>query len=319
MSAYSEASRAVFEVFNDTTPLVEGLSIDEAFLDIRGLERIAGTPEQIATRLRCDVRDRVGLPVTVGVARTKFLAKVATGTAKPDGLLVVPPDEELPFLHPLPVERVWGVGPATAKRLHAWNVRTVGELAALSEATLVAMLGRAAGRQLHTLAHNRDVRRVEPRRRRRSVGAQRALGRGRHTAQEVDATLVALVDRIARRLRAARRIGRTVVLRLRFGDFERATRSHTLPFATASTDAILAVARVLLASSQREVERRGLTLVGVAVSMLEDDTPRQLAFGAADALDAAVDAVRDRFGTSAITRAVLVGRDSGVAMPQLPD
>jgi DNA polymerase-4 len=244
---------------------------------------------------------------------------VATGTAKPDGLLVVPPDEELAFLHPLPVERVWGVGPATAKRLHAWNVRTVGELAALSEATLVAMLGRAAGRQLHTLAHNRDVRRVEPRRRRRSVGAQRALGRGRHTAQEVDATLVALVDRIARRLRAARRIGRTVVLRLRFGDFERATRSHTLPFATASTDAILAVARVLLASSQREVERRGLTLVGVAVSMLEDDTPRQLAFGAADALDAAVDAVRDRFGTTAITRAVLVGRDPGVAMPHLPD
>jgi DNA polymerase-4 len=317
--AYVDASRRMFEVFEDHSPLVEGLSIDEAFLDIRGLERIAGKPERIATRLRSDVRDRVGLPVTVGIARTKFLAKVASGIAKPDGLLVVPPDEELAFLHPLPVERVWGVGPATAKRLHAWNVRTVGELAALSETTLVAMLGRAAGRQLHALAHNRDVRRVEPRRRRRSVGAQRALGCGRHTAQEVDATLVALVDRIARRLRAARRIGRTVVLRLRFGDFERATRSHTLPFATASTDAILAVARVLLASSQREVERRGLTLVGVAVSMLEDDTPRQLAFGAADALDAAVDAVRDRFGTSAITRAVLVGRDSGVAMPQLPD
>ena len=317
--AYVDASRRMFEVFEDHSPLVEGLSIDEAFLDIRGLERIAGTPEQIATRLRCDVRDRVGLPVTVGVARTKFLAKVASGTAKPDGLLVVPPDEELAFLHPLPVERVWGVGPATAKRLHAWNVRTVGELAALSEATLVAMLGRAAGRQLHTLAHNRDVRRVEPRRRRRSVGAQRALGRGRHTRQEIDATVVALVDRIARRLRAARRIGRTIVLRLRFGDFERATRSHTLPFATASTDTILAVARVLLASSQRDVERRGLTLVGVSVSMLEDDTPRQLAFGAADALDAAVDAVRDRFGTTAITRAVLVGRDPGVAMPHLPD
>jgi DNA polymerase-4 len=163
------------------------------------------------------------------------------------------------------------------------------------------------------------VRRVEPRRRRRSVGAQRALGRGRHTAQEIDATLVALVDRIARRLRAARRIGRTVVLRLRFGDFERATRSHTLPFATASTDTILTVTRVLLASSQREIGRRGLTLVGVSVSMLEDDTPRQLAFGGADALDAAVDAVRDRFGTRAITRAVLVGRDPDVAMPQLPD
>jgi DNA polymerase-4 len=257
--------------------------------------------------------------VTVGVARTKFLAKVASGAAKPDGLLVVPPDEELAFLHPLPVERVWGVGPATAKRLNAWNIFTVGELAAFSEETLVAMLGRAAGRQLHALAHNRDLRRVEPRRRRRSVGAQRAIGRGRHTPQEIDATLVALVDRIARRLRGGRRIGRTVVLRLRFGDFERATRSHTLPIATASTDTILAVARALAATTQREIERRGLTLVGVSVAMLEDDTPRQLAFGAADAIDAAVDAVRDRFGTTAITRAVLVGRDPGIAMPQLPD
>ena len=317
--AYVDASRRMFEVFDDHSPLVEGLSIDEAFLDVRGLERIAGTPEQIAARLRADVRARVGLPVTVGIARTKFLAKVASGVAKPEGVLVVPPADELAFLHPLPVERVWGVGPATAKRLHAWNVRTVGELAALSEATLVAMLGRAVGRQLHALAHNRDLRRVEPRRRRRSVGAQRAIGRGRHTAQEIDATLVALVDRIARRLRAARRIGRTVVLRLRFGDFERATRSHTLPFATASTDTILAVARALFASTQREVERRGLTLVGVSVALLEDDAPRQLAFGAPEALDAAVDAVRDRFGTSAITRAVLVGRDPGVAMPQLPD
>jgi DNA polymerase IV len=265
------------------------------------------------------VRERVGLPVTVGVARTKFLAKVASGVAKPDGLLVVTPEEELAFLHPLPVENVWGVGPATAKRLHAWGVRTVGELAALSEETLVAMLGRAVGRQLHALAHNRDLRRVEPRRRRRSVGAQRAIGRGRHTAQEIDAALVALVDRITRRLRAARRIGRTVVLRLRFDDFERATRSHTLPIATASTETILTVARALLASTQREVERRGLTLVGVSVAMLEDDTPRQLALGTADALDAAVDEVRNRFGTSAITRAVLVGRDAGISMPQLPD
>ncbi|HET8527831.1 MAG TPA: DNA polymerase IV [Gaiellaceae bacterium] len=317
--AYVDASRRMFEVFEDHSPVVEGLSIDEAFLDVGGMERCAGTPEQIATRLRAAVRERVGLPVTVGVARTKFLAKVASGVAKPDGLLVVPPDGELAFLHPLPVERVWGVGPATAKRLHAWNVRTVGQLAALSEETLVAMLGRAAGRHLHALARNRDFRRVEPRRRRRSVGAQRAVGRGRHTPREVDATLVALVDRVARRLRAARRIGRTVVLRLRFGDFERATRSHTLPFATASTETILAVVRGLVAATQCEIERRGLTLVGVSVALLEDDTPRQLAFGAADALDAAVDAVRDRFGTGAITRAVLLGRDPGIAMPQLPD
>ncbi len=318
-SAYTEASRAMFAVFEDTSPVVEGLSIDEAFLDVRGMERIAGTPEQIALRLRAAVRERVGLPVTVGVARTKFLAKVASGVAKPDGLLVVPPDRELAFLHPLPVECVWGVGPATARRLHAWNVRTVGELAALSESTLVAMLGRAAGRQLSALAHNRDRRRVEPGRRRGSIGSQRALGRGRHSAETIDATLVGIVDRIARRLRAARRVGRTVVLRLRFGDFERATRSHTLPFATASTQAILVTARALLATTMPSIERRGITLIGCSVAMLEADRPRQLLLGPEEALDAAVDAIRDRFGSAAITRGVLLGRDPGFSMPLLPD
>src|SRR5438067_2988882 len=218
-SAYVEASRAMFAVFEDASPVVEGLSIDEAFLDVRGMERIAGSPVEIAVRLRAAVRERVGLPVTVGVARTKFLAKVASGVAKPDGLLLVPAEGELAFLHPLPVECVWGVGPATATKLQAWNVRTVGELAALSESTLVAMLGRAAGRQLSALAHNRDFRRVEPGRRRGSIGSQRALGRGRHSAEAVDATLVGIVDRIARRMRTARRVGRTVVLRLRFADF----------------------------------------------------------------------------------------------------
>ncbi len=318
-SAYTEASRAMFAVFEDTSPVVEGLSIDEAFLDVRGMERIAGTPAQIAVRLRAAVRERVGLAVTVGVARTKFLAKVASGVAKPDGLLVVPPDCELAFLHPLPVECVWGVGPATARRLQAWHVRTVGELAALSESTLVAMLGQASGRHLHALARNRDFRRVEPGRRRGSIGSQRALGRGRHSPAAVDATLVGIVDRIARRLRAAGRIGRTVVLRLRFGDFERATRSHTLPFATANTQAILVTARALLATATPLIERRGITLVGCSVAMLEDDRTRQLLLGPEDALDAAVDAVRDRFGGAAITRAVLLGRDPGFSMPLLPD
>ena len=318
-SAYTEASRAMFAVFEDTSPVVEGLSIDEAFLDVRGMERIAGTPEQIAARLRAAVRERVGLPVTVGVARTKFLAKVASGVAKPDGLLVVPAARELEFLHPLPVECVWGVGPATATKLHAWNVRTVGQLAALSEPTLVAMLGRAVGRHLHALAHNRDFRRVEPGRRRGSIGSQRALGRGRHSAEAVDATLVAIVDRITRRMRTARRVGRTVVLRLRFGDFERATRSHTLPFATASTQAILATARALLATTTPLIERRGITLIGCSVAMLEDDRTRQLLLGPEDALDAAVDAIRDRFGSAAIVRAVLLGRDPGFSMPLLPD
>jgi DNA polymerase-4 len=318
-SAYTEASRRLFAVFEDTSPVVEGLSIDEAFLDVRGMERIAGTPEQIAVRLRAAVRERVGLPVTVGVARTKFLAKVASGVAKPDGLLVVPVDRELAFLHPLPVECVWGVGPATARRLLAWNVRTVGQLAALSESTLVAMLGRAAGSRLHALAHNHDFRRVEPGRRRGSIGSQRALGRGPHSPESIDASLVAIVDRVTRRMRTARRVGRTVVLRLRFGDFERATRSHTLPFATASTHAILLTARALLATATPLIERRGITLIGCSVAMLEDERTRQLLVGPEEALDAAVDTIRDRFGGTAIVRAVLLGRDGGWSMPLLPD
>jgi DNA polymerase IV len=318
-SAYTEASRAMFAVFEDASPVVEGLSIDEAFLDVRGMERIAGTPVEIATRLRAAVRERVGIAVTVGVARTKFLAKVASRVAKPDGLLAVPPERELEFLHPLPVECVWGVGPATAKRLEAWNVRTVGQLAALSETTLVAIVGRATGRHLHALAHNRDFRLVEAGRRRGSIGSQRALGRGRHSPEAVDATLVGIVERITRRLRSAGRIGRTVVLRLRFGDFERTTRSHTLPFPTASTATILVTARALLATAARQIDRRGITLIGCSVAMLSDDHTRQLLLGPDEALDAAVDAVRDRFGSTAITRAVLLGRDAGWSMPMLPD
>jgi DNA polymerase-4 len=181
------------------------------------------------------------------------------------------------------------------------------------------MLGGAAGRHLNALAHNRDFRRVEPRRRRGSIGSQRALGRGRHSAETIDATLVGIVDRIARRLRAARRVGRTVVLRLRFCDFERATRSHTLPFATASTQAILVTARALLATATPLIERRGITLIGCSVAMLEEDRTRQLLLGPDEAVDAAMDTIRDRFGTAAITRAVLLGRDPGFSMPLLPD
>jgi DNA polymerase-4 len=323
MSAYSEASRALFRVFDDASPLVEGLSIDEAFLDVRGMERIAGTPAEIADRLRRDVRERVGLPVTVGVARTKFLAKVASGVAKPDGMLVVPPHRELAFLHPLPVERLWGVGPATARKLEARGIRRVGEVAALDESVLVAMLGRAAGRHLHALAHNRDPRPVVVGRRRRSVGSQCALGRRRRSRDDVDAVVVSLVDRVTRRLRAGHRVGRTVVLRLRFDDFSRATRSHTLARPTADTHAVLATARWLLDAATPEIRRRGLTLIGVAVAGLEDDLPLQLALQlerwSGAALDRALDEVRERFGSAAVTRAVLLGRDSGFTVPLLPD
>jgi DNA polymerase-4 len=323
MSAYTEASKAVYRVFDDTTPLVEGLSIDEAFLDVRGLERLAGTPAEIAAQLKRNVLERVGLPITVGVARTKFLAKVASGVAKPDGLLVVPPDRELAFLHPLEVERLWGVGPVTARKLRERGIETVGEVARLSEPQLVSLLGRAAGRHLHALAHNRDPRTVQVGRRRGSVGSQRALGRSAKTPDAIDLTLVALVDRVTRRLRAAGRVGRTVVLRLRFDDFSRATRSHTLPCATAHTETVLATARGMLAAAMPMIERQGLTLIGVAVANLDNDLPMQLALSfdrsSGDALDAVLDEVRARFGPTAITRAVLLGRDQGFEMPLLPD
>jgi len=323
MSAYAEASRAVYRVFEDTTPLVEGLSIDEAFLDVRGLRRLSGTPVEIAVRLRRAVSERVGLPITVGVARTKFLAKVASGVAKPDGLLVVPPDRELAFLHPLPVERLWGVGSVTARKLHERGIWTVGEVAQLGEEALVSILGRAAGRHLHALAHNRDPRPVRVGHRRRSIGSQRALGRSRRSPDAVDAVVVALVDRVTRRMRAAGRVGRTVVLRLRFDDFSRATRSSTLPRATARTHTILATARGLLTTAMPMIERQGLTLVGVAVANLEDDGPIQLELPldpeSDGALDAALDEVRNRFGPAAVTRAVLLGRDQGFSVPLLPD
>jgi DNA polymerase-4 len=322
MSAYTKASRAVYRVFDDTSPQVEGLSIDEAFLEVRGMERIAGSPREIAERLRRDVRERVGLPITVGVARTKFLAKVASGVAKPDGLLVVPPDRELDFLHPLPVERLWGVGTVTAMKLQVFGIRTVADVARIEEATLVSMVGRATGRQLHALAHNRDPRPVDARRRRRSIGAQRALGRSSRSAAALDATLVALVDRVTGRMRAAGRVGRTVALRLRFDDFSRATRSQTLPDATAHTRPILATLRGLLASAAPMIAVRGITLVGIAVTNLENDDSVQLALpfdARGDALDLALDEVRERFGAKALTRAVLVGRDRGLIMPLLPD
>ncbi|MBD0290737.1 MAG: DNA polymerase IV [Thermoleophilia bacterium] len=323
MSAYAEASKAMFRVFGDATPLVEGLSIDEAFLDVRGLERIAGTPTEIAVRLRRDVRERVGIPVTVGVARTKFLAKVASAVAKPDGLLAVPPERELAFLHPLPVEALWGVGAVTARKLRARGLLTVGQVARTAEGELVALLGRAAGRHLHALAHNRDPRPIHPGRRRRSIGSQRALGRSPRSPEELDTIVIGLVDRVTRRMRVAGRVGRTVVLRLRFGDFARATRSHTLPQATAHTETILATARALLATAMPTVERRGVTLVGIAVANLENDDAVQLALAfdrhGGPALDAALDEVRRRYGSDSVKRAVLLGHSTGLTVPLLPD
>jgi DNA polymerase IV len=311
-------------VFRDCTPLVEPLSVDEAFLDVSGLARVSGSPTQIAARLRADVRERVGLPITVGIARTKFLAKVASQEAKPDGLLLVPPDQELTFLHPLPVRRLWGVGAKTADKLRAHGIETVADVAELSDSMLASMVGPAMGRQLYALSRNIDRRRVTTGVRRRSVGAQRALGRAgsRMSTAEIDAVVINLVDRITGRMRAAGRTGRTVVLRLRFDDFGRATRSHTMPRATSSTQPILAAARLLVAAAAPLMTERGLTLIGFAVSGIDRTGAQQLMLPFGDespAVDEAVDRIRNRYGRSALTRGVLVGRDPGLEMPHLPD
>ncbi len=322
-SAYQEASDRVFEIFRDTTPIVEGISIDEAFLDVSGLRRLSGTPVEIATALRHRVRDDVGLPITVGVARTKFLAKVASGVGKPDGLLLVEPERELEFLHPLPVDKLWGVGRVTAAKLAARGIHTVGEVAALDEAVLSTMVGRASGRQLHALSHNRDARRVETGRRRGSIGSQQALGRRRRTYDEIDNVLLRIVDRVTRRLRRAERVGRTVTLRFRFDDFERMTRSSTMSQATSATAPILAIARELLVAAWPTCEARGLTLIGLSIGQLSSADAVQLVlpFERADSddLDGAVDSVRERFGSGSLTRGSTVGHDPGAGVPLLPD
>ena len=322
--AYVEASKAVFEIFDDTTPLAEGISIDEAFLDVGGLSQVSGSPVEIAVRLRARVREQVGLAITVGAARTKFLAKVASGVAKPDGVLYVPPEGELGFLHPLPVQRLWGVGQVTATKLHERGIFTVGEVAALEPRALVAMLGPASGHHLYALAHNYDPRPIVIGRRRRSIGGQRALGsRRRLPAAEVDATLVGLVDRVCRRMRNARRVCRTVILRLRFEDFSRITRSHTMLRATWETASVLATARGLLASTAPLIREGGLTLLGISLTNLDDADALQLElpFAARDLgrLDPALDAIREKFGKESVQRAVLLGTDPGWTPPMLPD
>lgn len=323
--AYTEASRQVFDVFHDTTPLVEGLSIDEAFLDVGGLRRIAGEPVDIARRLRAAVAERVRLPITVGVARTKFLAKVASGVAKPDGLLVVEPDREIEFLHPLPVGRLWGVGPVTERKLHDRGIRTVGEVASLAEAHLVAMLGPGGGRHLHALAHNRDPRPVEVGKRRGSIGSQSALGRGPKSFDTLEALLLGIVDRVTRRMRRADRIGRTVTVRFRYDDFTRATRARSLVAPTAATEIIAEVALSVLRAERVTIAERGLTLVGLSVGNLAstEREPEQLLlpFGRKDRsqLDDTMDQLRDRFGAGALVRGSLLHRRTGFEVPKLPD
>ncbi|WP_447648062.1 DNA polymerase IV [Microbacterium forte] len=323
MEAYSAASKDVFAIFRDTTPLVEGLSIDEAFLEVGGLRRIVGTPEEVAVRLRNRVRTEVGLAISVGVARTKFLAKVASAVSKPDGLLVVEPDREEQFLLPLPVERLWGVGAVTAEKLHRYGVHTVGQLAELEAATAERVLGKAAGSHLHALARLRDPRPVDTTRRRGSIGSQRALGSRARTADELDLFLTQIIDRLARRLRDGERVCRTVVLRLRYGDFAKATRSRSLRVPTDRTAILLDVARTLLAAAWPEIEARGITLIGISLSQLDraENAPPELPidWGDDERLDTVLDTLRGRFGAASVSRAAQLGRDPGWSTPILPE
>jgi DNA polymerase IV len=303
-SAYTEASRALFDLFEETAPLVEGLSLEEAFLDVRGLERISGTPRQIAERLRRQARERVGVAVTVGIARTKVIAKMASRAGKPDGLLVVEPDREAAFLRPLPVEALWGVGLITADKLRAHGIDSIGELERRDEGDLALFLGAHAARHLHAIAHRRDPRKVRRGPRRRSIGTQSAFAGGGRSGSDLDTLLVTLVDRVARRARAANRAGRTVTLRFRFADFSRATRSRTLPHPTAGTATILAAGRALLAAARSLIEQRGITLLGITVANLTDEAQLELPLESRfdPALDLAIDEIRRRFGNEAIRR-----------------
>ena len=311
--AYLEASKAVFAAFRNVTPFVEGISIDEAFLDVRGARRLLGGAEDIAVRLRATVRDDIGLPVSIGIATTKFLAKVASVSAKPDGICLVPVGGELGFLHPLPVERWWGVGPKTAERLHSLGITTVGEMATVPDRALAATLGRAHAAHLHAISWNRDPRRVRAAKRRRSIGSQSALGRARHDVADLDVPLLAIVDRVARRLRADERLAHTITLRMRLDDSERITRSLSVEMPTDLTEPIVVAGRELLAKTHALVRARGCTLIGVALSNLVPRDPLQLRLpvprpGRANrALDVAVDDLQARFGNAAITRGSLLG------------
>jgi DNA polymerase-4 len=331
MEAYASASDAVFERFRDVTPFIEPISADEAFLDVTGAEHLLGPAESIATGLRARVRDEVGLPLSIGVARTKFLAKVASARAKPDGLLIVPAGHELEFLHPLPVEVLWGVGPVTAAKLHDHGIDTVGDLAGTGRAELQGYLGPHAGRHLRALAHNLDPRPVDTARRDRSMGAQRALGQKVRTREELRRELLALAEKVAARLRKADRVARTVTVRFRRADMGHESRSRTLVEPTGSTEVLTATADELLLGlldgpqgPGSRLGRVGCSLVGITYSGLGRTDAVQLALRfpeegrPTEDLDLAVDRIRARWGASAVARASLVDHTGGMPVLARP-
>ncbi|RYV51969.1 DNA polymerase IV [Pengzhenrongella frigida] len=327
---YQRLGDAVIAVFEDFTPLVERISIDEAFLDVSGSVHLFGSPAQIGAMVRERVRDQIGLPISVGAARTKHLAKIASQVAKPDGIVIVQPGREREFLDPLPVGLIWGVGPVNEKRLADLGVRTIGELALTPSSAVEHILGYAVGHKLSAMAHDDDPRRVATSHRARSVGAQSAIGRRTPEPAEVRAVLAHLADRVARRLRAKHRAGRTVTVRVRFAGIRVVTRSHTLAEPNAATLTLTEVAERLvwsaIADSPDEPE---ITLLAVSVSNLTDQTTIQpeldlapsdpwrpgSATGAARrAVDGSMDAIRARFGGEAVGYLPAVRR-TGAGVP----
>lgn len=324
---YRRLGDQVMGILEGFTPLVERISIDEAFLDVSGSVHLLGPPAAMAASIRRRVRDEAGLPISVGVARTKHLAKIASQAAKPDGLVVVEPERELEFLHPLPVRLMWGVGPVLAARLAGAGIETIGDLATLPGGTLERMLGHEVGRKLGALAWNRDPRRIETRHRAGSVGAQSALGIRPVAGGLIRSTLLHLADRVATRLRAKEQAGRTVTARVRFEDMRSVTRSITLAVPIATTPILAAVAADLVGGALTDhPEERFVSLLGVSVSHLEHHPSLQLelplvagdgALGPGSergasrwALDRSVDAVRHRYGRHAVGYAsVALGGD----------
>jgi DNA polymerase-4 len=322
-SEYQRLGDAAIGILGDYTPLVERISIDEAFADVAGCEHLFGAAPDIARTIRRRVREEVGLPISVGVARTKHLAKIASQVAKPDGLCVVDPAGELQFLHPLPVEVLWGVGPATRTRLNAAGITTVGELARAEPHALTHVLGHAAGAKLGDLAWNRDPREIRLHHRVRSVGAQSALGKKPATIAVIRPTLLFLADRVCSRMRAKDRSGRTITVRVRFADLSAVTRSATLPAPVSATATVAAIAEELAFSALRDhPQETVISLLAIGVSHLDDALPLQLELplgtveearlpgarrGAArHNADRAIDAIRDRFGREAVGYAATV-------------
>ena len=314
---YQRLGDAAINVLGDFTPLVERISIDEAFADVAGCTHLFGSPAEIAAAIRRRVRSEIGLPISVGVARTKHLAKIASQVAKPDGLCVVDPAHELEFLHDLPVELMWGVGPVTRARLAEIGVRTIGQLAETSVRALDSLLGRTAGEKLAALAWNRDPRVIRTEHRAHSAGAQSALGRKPAEEKIFGPTLRHLADRIATRLRAKDRAGRTITVRVRFADLRSVTRAVTLPASISATATLAEIAedlvRGVLADHPRE---KTISLLAISVSHLETQAVMQLELplGLDDekrrpgtkrgvarwVADRAVDRIRERFGWEAV-------------------